>query len=149
MDERVEAPVLKRQRRARRIAWGAAKRNPRDIPKKRFRPDGAEGNVDNAKEMARQNQFRGVLWSHFILRPCGAPRWGVRRFLGFRFAAPQAILLPRLRRLRRGRESIPIAPYLRAILVSPRDIVITSSCLAPDLSRDPINRPAGTRLFFS
>lgn len=44
-----------------------------------------------------------------------APRWGVRRFLGFRFAAPQAILLPRLRRLRRGRESIPIAPYLRAI----------------------------------
>ena len=35
------------------------------------------------------------------------------------------------------------------VIVSPGDIVITSSCLAPNLSRDPIDRPAGTGLFSS
>jgi hypothetical protein len=35
------------------------------------------------------------------------------------------------------------------VIFSPRDIVITSSCLAPNLSRDPFNRPAGTGLVFS
>ena len=35
------------------------------------------------------------------------------------------------------------------VIFSPRDIVITSSCFAPILSREPFNRPAGTGLFFS
>jgi hypothetical protein len=57
--------------------------------KKRFRPDGAEENVDNAKQLARLNQFRGVLLSRLILRPCGARRWGCAGSWAFRFASPQ------------------------------------------------------------